>query len=70
MENPKRQAFLDACAPWTKIGLTDLFIRGYDDRQCGRPRAFDGATVASDAYRAGWNAYETKRHATTKGPAQ
>lgn len=56
VEYPKRQAFLDDCAPYTKVGLTDHFIRGYDDRECGRSHAFVGSTLAGDAYRAGWQA--------------
>lgn len=54
----KRRAFNEASRKWTGIGLYDFFVRGYDDRQCGRHHAHIGATVAGDAYRDGWNTYE------------
>lgn len=54
----KRLAFREAALKWIECGLYDFFVRGYDDRQCGRHHAHVGATVAGDAYRDGWNTYE------------
>jgi len=53
----KRLAFREAALKWIECGLYDFFVRGYDDRQCGRHHAHVGATVAGDAYRDGWNTY-------------
>lgn len=65
----KRQAFKEAGQKWVGTGLYDHFVRGYDDRQCGRPHAHRGATLAGDAYLDGWNTYEASLPPSAKRAA-